>query len=158
MLHDGHTPRPLQEKAIRQVVAALPTTGAGETVGEDAALQVAAEFALDVGRHWVAVIEPVAPEREPGREVGLHGAIEQRALGPPPAVPCRAARRDLLQHRHAAPLHPVHRDGWSWWRARGGPRDQTEGLTLPVRSSTVAAFEPRPVVTWANSMQSRGPE
>jgi hypothetical protein len=32
----------------------------------------------------------VAGEREPGREVGLHRAIEQRALGPPPAIERRA--------------------------------------------------------------------
>jgi len=105
---------PLAGESDQEVVAALPTTGAGETVGEDAALQVAAEFALDVGRHWVAVSEPIAPEREPRREVGLHGAIEQGALGPPPAVRRRPVRYRLLHHRHAAPKRPVHRDGRSW--------------------------------------------
>jgi hypothetical protein len=53
-------------------------------VGQDAALQVTAKLALDVGRDRVAVIEPVGAEREPSREVRLHGAVQQGALQPPP--------------------------------------------------------------------------
>ncbi|MEO9162183.1 MAG: hypothetical protein ABI349_07295 [Casimicrobiaceae bacterium] len=90
-------------------------------MGEDAAFQIAAELALDIAGNRVAVIAPVASQREPGREVGLHGAIEQRALGPPPVARRRAARRGLRHRRHVALLHPVHRDGRSWWRARGFP-------------------------------------
>ena len=43
---------------------------------EDAAFQIAAELALDVVGNRVIVIAPVAPEREPGREVGLDGAVQ----------------------------------------------------------------------------------
>ena len=82
-------------------------------MGEDATFEIAAELALDVGRHRIAVDGPVAGEREPGLEVGLDGAIEQRALGPPPAVRCRAARRGR-QHRHAFPMSPVCPDCGSW--------------------------------------------
>ena len=39
---------------------ALPATGPGETVGEDATFEIAAEFSLDVGRHRIAVDGPVA--------------------------------------------------------------------------------------------------
>ena len=89
--------------------------------------QIAAELALDMGRHRIVINTPVALEREPGRQVSLHGAIEQRALGLPPSVRRRAVRRNR-QCRDAALLHPVNRDGWSWWRAGGVPRDQTDGL------------------------------
>ena len=119
---------PLARERDEEVVPALPTSGPRETVSEDAALEIAAELALDVGRHRIAIDGPVAAEREPGLKVGLHGAIEQRALGPPPAVRRRAARRGLLHRRHAALLRPVHRDGRSWWRAGSIRRDQTEGL------------------------------
>ena len=50
VLHEGHTPRPLQEKAIRRSCFALRAAGTGETVGENAALKIAAEVALDVTR------------------------------------------------------------------------------------------------------------
>ncbi len=56
-------------------MSALPTAGPRETVGEDAAVEIAAELALDVDRHRIAIDGPVAGEREPGREVGLDGAI-----------------------------------------------------------------------------------
>ena len=105
---------PLAGEGDEEVVPTVAAPCPREAVGEDAAREVAAEFALDVGRHWVAVSEPIAPEREPRREVGLHGAIEQGALGPPPAVRRRPVRYRLLHHRHAAPKRPVHRDGRSW--------------------------------------------
>ena len=40
----------------QEVVPALCATGPRETVGEDAALQVAAEFALDIAENRVGVI------------------------------------------------------------------------------------------------------
>ena len=39
---------PLAGEGNEEVVPALPATGPGETVGEDAAVQIAAELALDV--------------------------------------------------------------------------------------------------------------
>ena len=78
---------------------ALPATGAGEAMSEVAAFQIAAELALDVGWHRIAIDGAVARQRQSSREVGLHGAIEQRALGPPPAVRHRAVRGGLRHLR-----------------------------------------------------------
>ena len=61
------------------VVAAVGAAGPSEAVGEDAAFQIAAEFPLDVGGRGAARF--VLRQFEPGRQVGLHGAIEHRALG-----------------------------------------------------------------------------
>ena len=62
-----------------KIVAALGTTGAGKAVGEDAAVEIAPEFPLGYRRS--ASPEPVISKRQPGRQVRLHGAIEQCALG-----------------------------------------------------------------------------
>ena len=53
----------------------LPTTGPGEAVGEDAAVEIAAELLLDVGGYRVTVTIAIAGKREPSLEVRLHGAI-----------------------------------------------------------------------------------
>jgi len=61
-------------------VAALAAAGTGEAVGQDAAFEVAAEFALDVSWHRSAR-RALAREFAPGCEVALRGAIEHSALG-----------------------------------------------------------------------------
>src|SRR5512143_306256 len=82
----GRTHAPaLARVGDQEVVPALATPGAGETLGKDAAFEVAAKFALDVGRHRTAR-RTVTREFEPGRQVALHGAIEQCALGLAAAV------------------------------------------------------------------------
>ena len=55
---------------------ALCATGAGEAVGEDAALEVAAELALDVAGNRAGVIAFTASQRKPGLEVRLNRAIQ----------------------------------------------------------------------------------
>ena len=60
-------------------MAAVGAAGPSEAVREDAAFQIAAEFPLDVGGRGAARF--VLRQFEPGRQVGLHGAIEHRALG-----------------------------------------------------------------------------
>ena len=72
-MNRGQTTFVLRAAALR--LAAFPATGAGETMGEDAAVEIAAELVLDVDRHRIAIAGPVAGEREPGLKVGLHGAI-----------------------------------------------------------------------------------
>jgi hypothetical protein len=95
----------LARERYRQVVAARIAIDAGKTVGEDAALQVAAELALDVGGYRVSVAR--AGECEPGRQVGLHGAVEQAALRPPPPVGRRAVvRRRAPTRYHGCPSAP----------------------------------------------------
>ena len=55
------------------------TSGAGKAVGEDAAFEIAAEAALDVGRRRLTA-RP-AGEFQPGGEMRLDGAIPQGLLG-----------------------------------------------------------------------------
>ena len=61
-----------------KIVAALGAAGAGKAVGEDAAFEVAAEFPFDMGRRRSA-LPGIAGAFEPGRQVSLHGAVEQGA-------------------------------------------------------------------------------
>ena len=67
-----------------KVVAAVSTAGAGEAVGQYAAFEVAAEFAFD--ECWRAPPRRVVVEFQPGRQMALHGSVEQRALGLPAAI------------------------------------------------------------------------
>ena len=71
-------------------MAALVTAGAGEAVGEDATFEVAAEFAFDQCRRTPSL--RVVVEFQPGRQMGLHGAVEQRALGLTAAITLRLWR------------------------------------------------------------------
>jgi hypothetical protein len=56
-------------------VSARVAAGASEPVGEDAALEVAAELALHLWRHHPVVMVSVAALGEPGLEVFLDAAI-----------------------------------------------------------------------------------
>ena len=55
------------------VVPAVGATGAGKAVGEDAAVEIAAEFPLRCRRGGGT--QPVIMQRQPGRQMGLHGAV-----------------------------------------------------------------------------------
>jgi len=68
----------------QEVVPARNAAGASEAVGEDAAVEVAAAFPL--GGRGRARPGAIILKRQPGRKMGLHRAIEQRALGPATAV------------------------------------------------------------------------
>jgi hypothetical protein len=59
-----------------KIVAALGASDAGKAVGEDAAFEVAAEFPFDMGRRKAA-LPGIAGAFELGRQVSLHGAVEQ---------------------------------------------------------------------------------
>jgi len=73
----GHAPgvagrakgAPLTGEGYQEVVAALGTSGACEPVGEDAALQVAAEFPLHVCRHPLAIPVVLPCEGKTGLQV-----------------------------------------------------------------------------------------
>lgn len=105
-------PVSLAGEGDEEVVPAVNATSRRELMGKDAALQVAAKLALDMARDWVAVLAPVASEWEPGREVGLHGAIEQRAIGPSQLVdelsggPCRMRHDAAARHVARQPPSP----------------------------------------------------
>ena len=62
-----------------EIVPAVRAAGAGKAVGEDATFEVAAEFAL--GQHRCLTALPVIVQRQPGGEVRLYHAVEERAFG-----------------------------------------------------------------------------
>jgi hypothetical protein len=95
-------PPALTRVGYRQVVTALATAGTGKAVGENAAFEVAAKFALDVGRHRSAR-RTVTREFEPGRQVALHGAIEQCAFWLAAAIARGARGRAGRAGRHDHP-------------------------------------------------------
>jgi len=68
----------------QEIVPAVGAARPRKTVSEDAALEVAAEFSLGYRRSDSP--GAVILKRQPGRQVRLHGAIEQRALGLATAV------------------------------------------------------------------------
>jgi len=68
----------------QEVVPARSAAGTGETVGEDAAVEVAAQFPLGGCRRTRP--GAIILKRQPGGKMGLHLAIEQRALGLATAV------------------------------------------------------------------------
>jgi len=100
-LQDGRTPRPLQEKATTKPWP-QPVQRACESKAEDAALEIAAEFLLDVARHGplgaVATSEPVL-------EVLGDGPVQWRLLGPPPLVELQNHR--AVGHVSDMPHRPV---------------------------------------------------
>ena len=67
--------------------------GTGEAVGQDAALQVASQFALHVAGYRVpiAVAVAVARQREVGLQVLLDEPVEDGLLGATTGVDSRAA-------------------------------------------------------------------
>ena len=79
---------------------ALGAVGAGEAVSKDAALEIAAEGSLDMGRRCFTVL--AAGELQPGFEVGLDDAIPQRLPGT--AAPTLGERTALLKLYRARPL------------------------------------------------------
>jgi len=74
VLHDGRTPRPLQEKALRKSWPQSPQR-AGEAVREDATFEIAPEHALGVGG---AGRSAVILRGQHGLEMALHHLVEHR--------------------------------------------------------------------------------
>ena len=73
--------RPGDEK----IVTALGASGAGKTIGENAAVEIATELAFDRGRTGGA-LPTVTGQFEPSGEGRLHGAIEHGTFGPATAI------------------------------------------------------------------------
>ena len=80
--------RPGDEK----IVTALGASGAGKTIGENPAFEIATELAFDRGRTGGA-LPTVTGQFEPGGEVHLHGAIEHGTFGPATAIDGSASGR-----------------------------------------------------------------
>jgi hypothetical protein len=67
----GGTDTPsLAGKGHQKVVSTLGTAGAGKSMGQDAAFEVAAKFPFDVGRHGI-VVPALARQAQVGLEMRL---------------------------------------------------------------------------------------
>lgn len=84
----------------QEIVLALVAVRSGESMCKDAAFEIAAKCALDMGRRCFTVL--AAGELQPGFEVGLDDAIPQRPLGTaararnvksPKPVVCRLSKK-----------------------------------------------------------------
>ena len=82
-------------------MTAVGAAGAGKTVGEEAAFEVTAEFALGQCRGMAATA--VVVQRQPGGEVVLHPAVEKRAVGRAPVVNDRRTARLGGSDKHGHP-------------------------------------------------------
>ena len=87
-------------------MATVGAAGASEAVGENAAFEVAAEFTLGQCRGMAA--KAVVVQRQPGGEVCLDDAVENRAFGLAPVVNGRRTARFGGNGRHG---HPDRRFG-----------------------------------------------
>ena len=94
--HDGQKPRPLHEKATSSPLAAVRAAHAGEAEGQEAALEIAVELALDESRQAPAGVRLACAgdeslemrEQHPVQHPGL------RLAAAPPGLAMVA----LLQH------------------------------------------------------------
>ena len=112
----------------QEVVAAVAAPRTREAVGEDAALQVAAELTLDIFRNRTVVVVAVAALGEPVLEVLLDAAIEHALARAARPVPRGCAVPGPALDLHACPLSPAFRGWGSAWRARGTGRNWPQGL------------------------------
>jgi hypothetical protein len=81
----------LAREGDQEIVAAGAATGAGKATGQDPALEVGSELALDVARDQRSVGIALAPTCQPGLEVLLHQPVESGALGTAAAIDPRRA-------------------------------------------------------------------
>jgi len=72
---------PRAEKGDQEVTATLDAAGTGEAVGQDAALQIASQFALHVAGYRVPIAVAFPRQREVGLQVLLDEAVEDGLLG-----------------------------------------------------------------------------
>jgi hypothetical protein len=101
-----HTP-PFAGVGDQGVVAAFAAAGAGKTVGENAAFEIAAEFTL--GHRGCGCSATVILKCQPGRQMRLHSAVEQRALGLAAVIGCAARQRASDGGEHGVQIG--NRDG-----------------------------------------------
>ena len=74
------------------MIFAVRVAGAGDPLGENIALQVAAEFTLHIGREAVPCPAVFACAREIGLQLLLYDLVEGGLLKMAPAVPDRTER------------------------------------------------------------------
>jgi hypothetical protein len=87
----------IHEVGNEKIVTALGASSAGKAMRENAAFEIPAELAFDMG--WTgSALAAVAGEFEPGGEVRLHGAIEHGTFGPATAIDGSASRSTGGRH------------------------------------------------------------
>jgi hypothetical protein len=82
---------PFAREGDQEVVPAVRTSGAGEAVGENAALEVTAELPFHVGRHPLGIPVVVPCEREVGLQVLLDHLVEGGSRGMTAVIRGRSA-------------------------------------------------------------------
>ena len=87
----GTQPTPRAEKGDQEVTATLDAAGTGEAVGQDAALQIASQFALHVAGYRVPIAVAFPRQREVGLQVLLDEEVEDGLPGATTGVDSRAA-------------------------------------------------------------------
>ena len=113
----GADPATLAREGDQEVVAALSAAGAGDAMGKDAAVEVAAELPLHLFRHRPLVIVTVAALGEPGLEVLLDAAIEHAPARSARPILRRCAVLGLALDPHPCPLCLASRRWGSGWAA-----------------------------------------
>jgi hypothetical protein len=78
----------------------LGAAGPSEAVGQDAALQVASQFALHVAGYRVPIAVAFARQREVGLQVLLDDPVQARSLGMAATVRDRSASLSFRDHVH----------------------------------------------------------
>jgi hypothetical protein len=101
----------------QEVVPALSAASAGEAMGEDAAVEIAAELPLHMLRHRPLVIVAVAALGEPGLEVFLDAAIEHALARTARPIPRSCALPGPAFDPHPCPRCPALRRWGSGWAA-----------------------------------------
>lgn len=89
----GAQAAPLAREGDQKVMPAVRASGPGETVGEDAAIEVTTKFAFDIGRHALPILVVFPYEREVGLQVLLDDLVEDGLFGMAAAVPDRPTSR-----------------------------------------------------------------
>lgn len=133
---------PLAGIRDQEVIAAVGATGAGKAMGEYAALEVAAKFPLgDAGN---TASSAVIVQCQPGGQMLLHGAVEQRALGSSPAIDGTPG--------HAARL--ARRFGTAFFRGAG--RGSRHGCPVADRDVRRYAHTVLAAMVWQQGFAERG--
>ncbi len=130
-----------------EVVATSVAVRAGEATGEDPALEVATQLALDVTGDRYTVGVGFAPRCQPGLEMLLHHSVEHCALGAATAVDERRAGAVRVTDWREAGRHPClamcsGSTGDSRRRARRGGANRARS-----RENGIGAEHHRPLET-----------
>ena len=79
-IHALRISAPFAGEGDKKITPAIRAVGAGKTVSEDTAFQVASEVPLDIGRHRMAIPIAFARQHQVGLQVLLDDAVQDGLL------------------------------------------------------------------------------